>query len=174
MSYHSSRNITNDVGVDGNMLTSFATVDSAYSQSPSMKNFQNKMMCHNPLISQNLIDKPDQAQSINNDINALLHIHNIKNSNNKIDDKMDKNIDEIIGSVYAENNYVQKQKENNVAIYNDQYPQYIPNMTNNNSGMGTFKIILLLILIAAFLYGGYWLYKLRAAHSPRVARFSFP
>ena len=150
MTYQPRQYISN-VGTNGSNFhdtKSIATLDQAYIQSDSMKNFQDKMMSHNPLLSQNLVDNPNETQSINNGIDAILRANKLDTENGS--DKMDKNIDEVIGSVY----------EKNTRKVMPVHPPYVMEIKPYGmDGFGLFKIILLLILLAALLYGGYWLYN---------------
>lgn len=156
-----------------NLDNSFANIDTAFNKSDQMMQFQNRIQAHNISsvpsgnYDETQVHKADNADSINNNLQSIL---NSKQGNIAAVDKMDSRIDEVIGSIYGQKTC--QPIDRNATFNPNKYGsellegyngdvQYmnstIPESTENS--MSIFKLVLLLLLIAALIYGGYQIYK---------------
>ena len=189
------------VGPYSDLSDSYANLDTAFSESASMAEFQNKIMSHNPLFSQNLINRPHpdnepphtpfgpdspllfdkprqdtlQAEIINKNIQGVLEGFG---QQNKMEEKMNTSIDEVIGTMYVNDDNAGSNIQfpltrgqhysptqlgtsllENYDVLTDLQTEYGYFNTDIEklTGIGIFKLILLLILIGALFYGAYWL-----------------
>lgn len=135
----------------------FANLDVAFNPSGLMNDFQNKMVSKNP-FSQKLME------------NDVFDINDLKISQQS-EEKIDNNIDQMIGALYNSDHEFTKQNGVQIPLTRQQYyltqqhgSELLEKFKSHDTsctinGMNFFKFLLLLILIAALIYGIYWLYK---------------
>ena len=171
--------IQNQSNVSGNEDNGmFATLDTAFNKSEEMAQFQNRIQnCNiNPTNNEDKV----KTDLVNDNLQNL-----ISHNENKVD-KMDSSIDEVIGSIYASSVpkclpidrstrfSAQKYGTELLEGYSEAIaqppmnrnslgPMYNNNLqgvaVNRNSNMSIFKLLLLVLLVAALVYGGYHIYK---------------
>lgn len=153
----SSDQLRGDIDPCGSKFDSYAPLDTAYDSSIYMNDFQNKLSQHNPLL-QKMVNDKDQSDGL------II--------SQQSEEKLNKNIDEIIGSLYRnEQPICDKQsipnKNKSIPILNPFDPRQqtdclldYANMTSYTlASMNIFKFILLVILIILLIYGIFLLYN---------------
>ncbi|AGF85562.1 hypothetical protein QJ854_gp220 [Moumouvirus goulette] len=170
-------------GDSTSMRNTMASLDTAYNNSNLMRDFQNKLSGNNTL-------------SINHDhANINDNITNLRNNQilpHQSEEKIDVNVDKIVGEYYNRDNDIKRQlnrdtigneylypnvptsqKGINFPLDRSQYysPQIygselLEGYTNTSSGMDIWRLLLLIILIAALIYGIYWLYNNNKGNLP--------
>jgi hypothetical protein len=204
---HGRTNINyENVGPYGNSMGSFAPLDTAYTPSLPMSDFQKKMSFHGPSLTHDMLltqnSANDENANINNNIQMLLkqqHAQDNTMISPQSEEKINSNVDMMLGTLYNRDNDFAKQDDK---ITNKQYlyphmpivqnginfpltraQYYSPGQhgselledfnpqqnaqniwENANTSqcllkMSFFKFLLLIILIAALIYGIYLLYK---------------
>lgn len=218
--------MSNDqIGGYARMTDSYASIDSAFSPSTSMAEFENKLVNQNPLLAQNLINRPHpddgpahapfidqpntlfapprhdscgndtlQAEAINKNIQGVLE--GFRSNQDRInmlssDDKLLNNINDIIVGPGIDDiiagasgsNCLESLPQNGVTFPLSRRQYYNPErlgtellegydvlsdlqlaamQANANveqtTGMSIFKLVLLIVLVAALIYGIYYLY----------------
>lgn len=143
-----------DLASFGNKNDSYASLDAAFSQSPHMSEFQEKLYQYNPLAKK-------QAS------------HDILSSQSE--DKINSNIDEIVGAMCTNRDFERSERspvkqfsaqaQQAHMIENFDLEQSANNLvddvnrtTQNITGMSFFKALLLLILIIVLVYAAYCLF----------------
>jgi len=170
-----NKNQINNIEPSGNSSDLFATLDTAYNQSPYMDNFQSKIINNNSQIIQNqdpnedILIFPQSEQKINNNVDEMMGLYYNRNLSDQKSNKqyMYPHIPTVQNGVQFPLNRTHRQQSIDSALlekFNLQQDAHnIWNNTNSTSysatGMSFFKLILLLILIAALIYAGYFLYK---------------
>jgi hypothetical protein len=120
--HDSRKNINYDkVGPNLNSSTSFATLDTAFSQSPAMQDFQCKMLSHNPMLSQNLVDEQNVSVQDNSQDGIII--------SQESEEKMNNNAEEMIGALYNRDQEHARQIKNNSNAKQYLYP-HIPVVQN--------------------------------------------
>ncbi|AVL94597.1 hypothetical protein ma211 [Moumouvirus australiensis] len=158
-------------GDSTSVRNTMATLDTAYNNSNLMRDFQNKLSGNNTL-SNNINDNISQLR--NNQI--LPH---------QSEEKIDVNVDKIVGEYYNRDDDIKRQlnrdstgneyiypnvptAQNGVNFPLDRSQYYSPQVygsellegyTNTGSGIDFWRLLLLIILIVALIYGIYWLYN---------------
>lgn len=157
---------------------SYATVDNAFSKTPSMMEFQQKIATDNPLYPPtdgpsnvpHPIKQDQSTQSINKNIQNLFESSlDYSNSPNR------KNIDKVIESVYSPKNprnikypkdeYISDEYESELLEGYDQVGDNI----ELRSEMSTPRLFLWILLAVMLIYGAYYLYNknLKNSSSPK-------
>ncbi|XWV25596.1 hypothetical protein QJ856_gp0158 [Tupanvirus deep ocean] len=116
-----------NVGPYGNSSGSFASLETAFSPSAPMNDFQNKMTNKNPLFIQNM--DSDNA-NINNNIQTMLkscHSDEFKISPQS-EEKIDNNVDQMIGALY--NRDLEYNKQNTTSVNKQYLYPHIPVVQN--------------------------------------------
>lgn len=174
-----------------NSMGSFAPLDSAFSPSSSMTAFQNKMMCNNPLLSQNIQhatageqENVDTSQ-INDGIKSLITSKQVPDDktvspigSNKV--MSPKSPRQLVGpgncQVFNRNQYFDPQKYGTTLLegYDGQpVPAYTQTTTTTTEyGMSFMRLILLIILIAVLIYAANKLYQNVQSKSGQVTEIS--
>jgi len=180
MSCHIGQNM--EQTVLGRTNGSFATLDTAFDQSPHMSDFQNRLMNHNPLLSQHFADNQNVAICSSPHSGMLISPQS--------EEKINHNVDVMVGALYNRNadfmnqnaspsikmggvniplNRTQRytsQQHGSELLENFNLEQDARNVWENTNqtsqnitGMSFLKFVLLLFLIALFIYGIYWLFN---------------
>ncbi len=167
-----------NISRDNNMTMrrdSMASLDTAYDSSNLMKDFQNKISNGNIHMNQNT------GNNINDSIANLIDSNKLPYQS---EEKIDMNVEKIVGEYYNRDHDIQKQLDRDIIGNQYTHPNvstmqngvefplnrsqyYSPEMhgsellegySNVGSCMDPWRLILLIILIAALIYGLYWLY----------------
>ncbi|AGC01735.1 hypothetical protein H012_gp730 [Acanthamoeba polyphaga moumouvirus] len=170
-------------GDSTSVRNTMAPLDTAYNNSNLMRDFQNKLSGNNTI-------------PINNNANINDNISNLVRNNqilpHQSEEKIDVNVDKIVGEYYNRDDDIKRQLnrdtigneylypgistvQNGINFPLDRSQYYSPQVygsellegyTNTGSGIDIWRLLLLIILIAALIYGIYWLYNNNRSNLP--------
>ncbi|XWV26933.1 hypothetical protein QJ857_gp0116 [Tupanvirus soda lake] len=116
-----------NVGPYGNSSGSFASLDTAFSPSGPMNDFQNRMINKNPIFVQNV--ENDDA-NVDNNIQTLLRSYQADELkiSPQSEEKIDNNVDQMIGALY--NRDFEHNKQNTRSVNKQYLYPHIPVVQN--------------------------------------------
>jgi len=133
----------------------YADLGSAFTQSPTMQDFQAKMKLHNPLFPQD-----DSMPQLNLDLDDDDKINDQNDKINDHNDKINDQIKNLIQGTHRGNSTSDNYNKSYPQSYNDNLLENYPNtFLEPMPSCDLVGAVLMVVVIAAIIYGGVYVYK---------------